>query len=212
MPPTQCCCSPSFGLKASSGDFRSESCFRKGTVSSTEPLPLCPLRAPARWCSPAVRAAHGGTPGAFRSPALRTGRGRRGSALYLAQLRRHRFSWGEKKKKKRKGMGRSPLGHRRGWDPSGGAHLLQAILRALSFPGISLSNGSRQSCCRSPCSGISRQRGEHPNPAAPQVGMSRMKASLPRSAPGRAAASLGLSGGAWRTPEILQISRTPQKS
>lgn len=71
MPPTQCCCSPSFGLKASNGDFRGESCSRRGTVSPTESLPLCPLLAPARWGSLAVRAAHGGTPGTFRSSALR---------------------------------------------------------------------------------------------------------------------------------------------
>lgn len=68
------------------------------------------------------------------------GRGRSGSASNLAALRRHRFSSGEKK---RKGMGSSSLGDRRGWDPSGRAHLLQAILRPLCFPGISWSQGYR---------------------------------------------------------------------
>lgn len=144
MPPTQCCCSPSFGLKASNGDFRGESCSRRGTVSPTEPLPLCPLLAPARWGSLAVRAAHGGTPGTFRSPALRMERcGQRKERQRVEPRSVAAAPLFLGRKKKRKGMGSSSLGDRRGWDPSGRAHLLQAILRPLCFPGISWSQGYR---------------------------------------------------------------------
>lgn len=117
-----------------------------------------------------------------------------------------------REKKKRKGMGSSSLGDRRGWDPSGRAHLLQAILRPLCFPGISWSQGYRVELLQIPRFWDLLTARRAPEPLCTPSGNVADEGVPAPLRPGESFCRLGAGGGgAWIAPEILRISRTPPK-